>query len=419
MVAKINHGEKLFGAVVYNQNKVDAGTARIIAGNKMVADVANDSERQMRLTMLAFENHLLANRNTEKPILHISLNPSLDDSLSDTQFASLAHGYMHKMGYGEQPYIVYLHEDTGRRHIHIVSVCVDELGRKIDDRYEWRRSMKVCRELEREYGLANAADKERTSLNLTLGKADPLARNAKHEIGNILKALYPAYGFRSFGEWSALLSRFNIRCELVRGEFGGVPYNGIVYTITDDNGIPVGEPMKSSLIGKSFGYEGLKRRMARSAKAHRGKKPSAEVRRTIAFAMHGSHGNREEFIRRLQEADIDVVFRKNDRGRIYGVTFIDHGNRDVFNGSRMGKEFSANAFDRLFRTAEPEQVEAEHPKKNASMTDTMESVIEQALGVLSLGEAGGDSVADDAEEEAFAREMRNRTNKRKRRKRGI
>ena len=149
MVAKINRGVSLYGAIVYNQQKVDDATARIIYGNRMITDVTGNPEQAVRQTMWAFENYLLANKNTEKPVLHISLNPSLDDRLTDSQFADLAKEYMQKMGYGDQPYIVYVHEDIGRRHIHIVSTCVNEKGEKIDDAYEWNRSMKACRELER------------------------------------------------------------------------------------------------------------------------------------------------------------------------------------------------------------------------------------------------------------------------------
>lgn len=54
-----------------------------------------------------------------------------------------------------------------------------------------------------------------------------------------------------------MLSCFNIEAKQVRGEFEGTPYNGIVYTMTDDTGKPVCTPIKSSLIGKRFGYEGL------------------------------------------------------------------------------------------------------------------------------------------------------------------
>lgn len=144
MVAKINRGASLYGAIIYNQQKVNDNTARIIYGNRMIANVSGNTERVMQQTLWAFDNYLLANKNTEKPVLHISLNPSLDDRLTDLQFTELAREYMQRMGYGNQPYIVYMHEDIDRRHIHIVSTCVNEKGEKIDDAYEWNRSMKAC-----------------------------------------------------------------------------------------------------------------------------------------------------------------------------------------------------------------------------------------------------------------------------------
>ena len=94
MVAKINRGASLYGAVIYNQQKVNEDTARIIAGNRMITDSFYDPDRIVRQTMFAFESYLAANRNTEKPILHISLNPTLDDNLTDSQFADLARAYM-------------------------------------------------------------------------------------------------------------------------------------------------------------------------------------------------------------------------------------------------------------------------------------------------------------------------------------
>lgn len=97
MVAKINRGVSLYGAIVYNQQKVDDATARIIYENRMITDVTGNPEQVMRQTIWAFENYLLANKNTEKPVLHISLNPSLDDRLTDSQFADLAKEYMQKM----------------------------------------------------------------------------------------------------------------------------------------------------------------------------------------------------------------------------------------------------------------------------------------------------------------------------------
>ena len=170
MVAKINRGVSLYGAVAYNQQKVDDATARIIAGNRMITDLTGNPHNVMQQTLWAFDSYLAANRNTEKPVLHISLNPSVDDRLTDGQFAELAREYMRKMGYGDQPYIVYLHEDIGRRHVHIVSTCVKEDGGKISDAYEWNRSMKACRELESRFGLKPVADKRNELLEPYLKK---------------------------------------------------------------------------------------------------------------------------------------------------------------------------------------------------------------------------------------------------------
>lgn len=417
MVAKINRGASLYGAIIYNQQKVNEDTARIIAGNRMITDSLYDPDRIVRQTMFAFESYLAANRNTEKPILHISLNPTLDDSLTDSQFADLARAYMQKMGYGNQPYIVYLHEDIDRRHIHIVSTCVNENGEKIDDTYEWNRSMKACRELEQMFGLKQIADKRRELLEPYLKKADYTRGDVKQQVSNILKSVFTSYRFQSFGEYSAMLSCFNIEAKQVKGEFDGKPYSGIIYTMTDDNGKPVCTPIKSSLIGKRFGYEGVEKRIAYNAQEFRAKRWQPKIRNDVALAMHGSRGNREEFVRLLGSKGIDVVFRENDAGRIYGVTFIDHHNREVYNGSRLGKEFSANNFEKLFNSqgdipwAEmPQGFSESHSLSSADL----ETGIEQAFGIFSF-----DAPANDPQEEMLAKQYQQKKKKKKRRSRGI
>lgn len=419
MVAKINHTEQLYKVVAYNQHKVDAGTARIIGGHRIIADVATDPERRMQQTLLSFENHLLLNRNTEKPILHISLNPSLDDRLTEMQYAALARDYMERMGYGDQPYIVYLHEDIDRRHIHIVSTCVDDTGRKLNDKYEWRRSMKACRELEQKYGLRNVADKRQELTDAYLHKADYSRGDAKRQIGNILKSLYRSYRYQTFGEWSALLAQFNVETRQVRGEFEGEPYVGVVYTITDDAGRPLGTPVKASLIGKEFGHEGLKRRMGYNAKEFRAGKWRPKIRNVVVAAMLRSRGDREKFRRLLDEKHIGVLFRENEVGCIYGVTFIDHDAREVYNGSRLGKEFSANIFERLFHGQEVElpKIDQTGEATKQSAAIDMASAIEQAFGLFSFDTA--DIPEDDPEEETFARRIRQQTKKKKGRTRGI
>ncbi|WP_303042204.1 conjugal transfer protein MobB [uncultured Duncaniella sp.] len=418
MVAKINRGVSLYGALAYNWQKVDDRTARIISGNGMITDSANCPDMNMQNAIYGFRKYLLANKNTDKPILHISLNPSLDDNLSEKQLAILADEYMRKMGYGSQPYIVFLHEDIERRHIHIVSTCVNERGEKIDDSYEWNRSMRACRELERKFGLQQVADKRRELLEPYLKKADYRDGDVKRQIGNILKSVFSSYRFQSFGEYSALLSCFNIEAKQVKGEHEGTPYNGIVYAITDDSGRPVSVPVKSSLIGKRFGYEGIQKRIGYNARDYKAKKWQPKIANDVTFAKHGCRGDRDTFVSILALRGIDVVFRENDDGRIYGATFIDHRNKEVYNGSRLGKEFSANAFENLFNSntdipgldgLNDDPRIGTHPN---AVTD-MGEAIQQAFGILSL-----DTNGPDPQEEDLANRLL-RKKKKKRRYRGL
>ncbi len=380
MVAKINTGTSLYGAIIYNQQKVMQGEARVIGGNRMLEGVATEADNPIQRAMFAFEPYLAANKNTEKPIMHISLNPSPEDKLTDEQLEQLAADYMEKMGYGDQPYIVYLHEDTGRRHIHIVSTCVREDGTKIGDSYLHRRSMDACRELEGKYGLKKIADKREEMTQAYLRKVDHKKGDVKHQVGNILKSVFTSYKFQSFGEYSAMLSCFNIEAKQVRGEHNGVPYNGVVYLVTDDKGRSVCPSLKSSLFGKRFGHEGIEKRIRWNTSEFKKGKWQPKIRNQIALAMAGSGGRQKKFVNLLKAQGIDTVIRTGDQGRIYGVTFIDHNSREVFNGSRIGKEFSANAFDKLFNGSDRSPLDSPH--REHSHRYEQASSIEAAFGIL-------------------------------------
>jgi hypothetical protein len=418
MVAKINKGSSMYGAVSYNQIKVNEGTARIILGNRIITDVMGNTENVMQQTLLSFENYLLANKRTEKPVLHISLNPSPEDELSEQQFASLAKDYMDKMGYGDQPYIVCLHEDIDRKHIHIVSTCVDENGKKINDSYERMRSMEVCRELEIKYGLEQISNRKLEDDKPYLKKVDYTQGDVKRQIYNTLKSI-ESYRFQSFGEYNALLNCFNINVKHIKGEErSGKPFNGIVYSATDNDGNVLSNPFKSSLFGRKYGFAGLEKRMKRNTDDFKAGKYSSQIKAPISIAMSEAT-SKQDFIDRLKGKGVDVLFRQNEEGRIYGVTFIDHNHKEVYNGSRMGKEFSANVFNSMFNEPSGEPRLHKHtdeglPMKNILADDFHPAIhdkataIEQAFGIFSFEQHGA-----DFEEEEFARLMKRKKKKTK------
>ena len=398
----------MFGALAYNQNKVDNEDAKVLFSNRMLLN--EDGNFSIGECMRSFEMQMPVQLSTKKPIVHISINPHPEDVLSDQQLADIAQEYMQKLGYGNQPYLVYKHEDIDRHHIHIVGLRVDENGKPLNDKFEHRRSKQITRELEKKYNLHPAERKERTE-RPELKKVDYAAGDVKHQIGNAVKGACYGYRFQSFGEYKALLACYNVYAEEVKGEINGTPYQGIVYSAMNDKGEKVGNPVKASRIGKSVGYEALERRMQKSGEVIKDKNLKERTRRTVAAVMKTAD-NRKELERQLKQQGIDVLFRQNDSGRIYGVTFIDHDNRVVLNGSRLGKEFSANVFNETYSAdthsqkpelALPQERQPFTPKEQP--TPGFSSV---GIGGLLGGASGGDEPQDTISQKRKKKKKRNR-----------
>ncbi|HSD09301.1 conjugal transfer protein MobB [Flavobacterium sp.] len=342
MIAKIGRGNNLYGALVYNQLKVEKENGQVLYTNKIIE--TPDGSYAVSQLLRSFEPYLLANRKTEKPILHISLNPDPKDKVSDEQFEQLAQKYMQKMGYAEQPFVVFKHTDIDRTHIHIVSVCVDEEGRKISDKFEKRRSMDVCRELEKEFCLISAVEKKKNPQNQIFKPVDYKAGDIKSQMASVIRHLPRHYKFEGFGAYNALLSLFNITAEEVKGEYNGISRQGLAYFALNDKGEKASNPFKSSLFGKQAGYVPLQQHYGKSRELLKNEPSKASLKTTIEKSLQTASDERE-FKKRLLERGINTVVRRNTEGRVYGITFVDHASKSVWNGSQLGKNLSANVFN--------------------------------------------------------------------------
>ena len=344
MVAKINVGSNLYGALAYNQEKVDEGSGKVLGSNLVFEPT--DGHFNVTECMNDFMQFVPAHFRTEKPVFHVSLNPHPDDRLTDDQLTDIGREYMEKLGYGNQPYLIFKHEDIGREHIHIVSLRVDSTGKKIDGYREHEHSKEITEQLERKYNL-HPAEGQKRSEQWELTPVDASKGDLKKQIASVIKPLASMYHFQSMGEYKAVLSLYNINVEELTGEAKGKPYRGLLYSAMDSEGNKVSNPLKSSIFGKSVGYDGLEKRMAKSAERIKSKNLKAHTLKAVSEAKQ-SCPSENEFRAKLRQQGIDVLFRRNDEGRIYGATFIDHTTRTVLNGSRLGKDYSANVFNDLF-----------------------------------------------------------------------
>ena len=409
MVAKINYGSSLYGVLAYNGEKVNEGVAKILETNKVFspADGTHDISACMQDFMAYMPSHVL----TKKPVIHISLNPHPDDSLTDEQFSAIAWEYIEKMGYANQPFIVYKHEDIDRHHLHIVTLAVDERGKKINDGNNFYTSTRILKELEQKYGLIPAQMQKVKEVFRLKKVCYGDGENLKKQLASVIKPAAKFYHCPSFKEYRALLSTYNICVEEVKGEIRGKTYMGLLYFATDDKGNKVGKVFKSSLFGKSVGYEALQNRFKASKEKLKEKHLAPKTKAIVAGALKRSV-TREDFRGNLHHRGIDVIFRENEEGRLYGVTFIDHNNGCVVNGSRLGKELSANAVAEWFDRPHPELSAPIQQSEKGSIPQTQTSDGDSVLG--GLLDLSLETHGTDWEEEQFRRRMQRK--KRKQRK---
>ena len=343
MIAKISATENLGGAIGYNFKKVEKGEASIL----LAAELYQDKEGTYTMAEVFADMQALIPEKcrTKKMVFHCSLNPHPDEKLSDETLTQIAKEYMEELGYGKQPYIVFKHNDIAREHIHIVSLRVDSRGQKINDKFEKRRSKKITDTLERKYNLipsSKVSDKE----EVETPKIDTTQGNIKEQVASVLRMVLKHYRFCSLGELNAILSKYNLAVEEVKTEFRGKKYDGLVYVPTDDKSNKVSTPIHASDIGRGVGYTAVQNRIQKSKQNVKPLIPT--VRNKVLQTMRTSPNTEKEFRQRLEEQGLRVVIRKNENGRIYGITFIDDERGIALNGSRLGKGYAANVFNTYF-----------------------------------------------------------------------
>ena len=343
MIAKISATENLGGALGYNFKKVEKGEASVLLAAELYQ--SNDGNYTMEDVLADMQALIPKKCRTKKTVFHCSLNPHPDEKLSDETLMQITKEYMEALGYGKQPYIVFKHNDIAREHIHIVSLRVDSEGKKINDKFEKRRSKQITDTLERKYNLIPSS-KVSGKVETETPKVDIDRGNIKEQTASVIRMVLKYYRFCSLGELNAILSKYNLAVEEVKTEFRGKKYDGLVYVPTDDKSNKVSTPIHASDIGRGMGYTAVQNRIQKSKQAIKPLIPA--IRHRILEVMCSSPQTEKALQQRLEEQGLRAVIRKNESGRIYGITFIDDKVGVVLNGSRLGKGYAANIFNGYF-----------------------------------------------------------------------
>lgn len=338
MVAKIKSGKSLTGALNYNEHKVKEGKAELLEARGYLKDAQDLSfdDKLYRLKDQAGKN-LRVQTNT----VHISLNfDPLEKPDGDT-LVSIADAYMKGIGFEDQPYLVYRHTDAGHPHIHIVSTNIEANGRRISlHNLGKNQSEQARQDIEDRFGLVKAGSKNKglTPEKVNLVPVQYGKLTSKRAVTNVVDEVVRTYKFTSLPELNAVLNEFNVMAD--RGGKTSVMFarKGLHYYILGSRGEKISVPIKASAI---YGKPTLTKLEQRFVLNEALRRPfRVRLREKIDQCVTGC-GSIAGFQKQLNVLGVQAVMRSNDDGRVYGVTFIDHEFKAVFNGSDLGKAYSA------------------------------------------------------------------------------
>ncbi|GAA4203273.1 conjugal transfer protein MobB [Pedobacter jeongneungensis] len=348
MVAKIISGKSIRGILHYNENKVNQGEAYLLlasgfAGETDKMDFSQKLNRFKHLTDL--------NAKVKTNALHISLNFHLDDQPGDEKLQQISLDYMEQIGIGDQPFLVYRHLDSAHPHIHIVTTNIQRDGTRLDlHDIGKKRSEPARKALEIKYGLIRA-EGQQSQIREKLERLTYGERPTKSAIANIVTRVLQEYAYSSFADYKTLLEHFGVLADRGNPESEMFKKNGLQYFALDVAGKPKGVPIKASSIYRKPTMASLEKRYEKNAVK---KKASRQEFKKIldSVLVKPRACSMESFSKTLNKQQISTIFRKSEAGNLYGITYIDHRQKIIFNGSELGKAYSAKAItERLEQNA--------------------------------------------------------------------
>lgn len=432
MVAVIKVSSSMHRIFNYNENKVKEGVAECIGAENYPLN-ASEMGLKIKLDFLLKRTEL--NENAKRNSVHISLNFDPSEShLTPEKLNAIARVYMQKLGFGQQPYLVYQHHDAGHPHIHIVTTNIQADGSRIDLHHLGiRKSEPARKEIEKMFGLVVADDRARQEAfrikPVDVRKVQYGRTATKRAITNVLDAVLEKYRYTSLPELNAVLGLYNVIAD--RGNENSRIYQGggLVYRILDEQGKPVGVPIKASDFYNKPILKYLETKYAGNEVKRLPHK--ARVRNAVDMTLLSRKApSLQELTSALEKQGISTVLRQNDTGLIYGITYVDHKTGSVFNGSTLGKQYSAKALQERClpeRTSEQDLLSLHpalkpsielHPQHTAAETRTAENARQPMSFPVVIGNPMDALIKPEPASDYVPNQLKRRRKKKKKRNLG-
>ncbi|WP_276348126.1 relaxase/mobilization nuclease domain-containing protein [Daejeonella sp. JGW-45] len=355
MVTKIVIGKSIRGILRYNESKVISSEATLLLANGFAGEV---NQMNFETKLQRFQHLIELKPSVKTNALHITLNFDVAEKLDEHKMQQIAMSYMDRVGFGDQPYLVYRHCDVAHQHLHIVTTCIRRDGTSINLHNIGRTLSEPARKaVEEDFGLIRAESKS-FKPEPGIKAADPEKAlygrlPTKRVISNVVTAVMNSYSYTSLAEFNAVLKQFNVVADRGKENTEMFRKKGLVYFLLDRNGNKTGVPIKASDFYHKPTLRNIEKKFETNEEKRRPHKRSLAARLDRIFQKY-SQLTQNTLISELRRSGISLILRQNEQGLIYGATFIDHDNKTVFNGSDLGKAYSAKSItERLGTTDQP------------------------------------------------------------------
>jgi len=342
MVARIATGKNIRGILHYNEQKVQEGLAELLHAAHFLQDPA---ALGFRHKLRRFERLQEKAPRVKTNALHISLNFHPGEELPPELLTRIAASYMEGIGFGAQPYLVYRHRDAAHPHLHIVTTNITKDGERLNLHDIGRKRSEPARKaIEQEFGLLRAGQRTtRQELPFPLDQLEQIhygTGETRRSVARVVTTVLSHYNVTSLAELNAVLGCFGVTADRGPENTRMHRRNGLVYSILDKEGQKTGVPLKASSLPGKPTLAHLERRFLLNEKA---RNPFLEtLRQQVDLALQQAERfGTPAFLQSLNQAGVQVLFRRSTNGSVYGITYLDHRHRAVINSRQLGRGYGA------------------------------------------------------------------------------
>src|SRR5207249_4466889 len=138
------------------------------------------------------------------------------------------------------------------------------------------------------------------------------------------------YKYTSLHELNAVLQQYNVMADRGSEKSRIYQHRGLVYRVLDERGNKIGVPIKASLIYNKPTLKFLEEKFASNDIGRQNHKPRIKNAIDLALLKY-ENLSLSDLMKVLEKEGIHTALHRNAGGIIFGITYVDHRSKCVFN----------------------------------------------------------------------------------------